>query len=226
MTSPVDPKIKQALRKKPSERTAEDLNTIYSFLHGLDILSHFREHQLRIMSSSARYERYKGNQVLFCSETIARCWYILLSGSVLMKDSMFLPPCSFGKQSGGKRGCECIILEPSEMIVVENSKDNEENILQREVPLRQSRRRFRKINQRGERQTITDNVDSSSYMSLPADLTKMHLTDNPHPQVTHVPSSQSGCSIASDSGSSSLSDIYQVKLHLFLTFPSLTLNVP
>nr|XP_048718554.1 rap guanine nucleotide exchange factor 6 isoform X12 [Caretta caretta] len=209
MTSPVDPKIKQALRKKPSERTQEDLNTIYSYLHGMDILSHLREHQLRIMSSSARYERYKGNQVLFCSETIARCWYILLSGSVLMKDSMFLPPCSFGKQSGGKRGCECIILEPSEMIVVENSKDNEENILQREVPLRQSRRRFRKINQRGERQTITDNVDASSYLSLPADLTKMHLTDNPHPQVTHVPSSQSGCSIASDSGSSSLSDIYQ-----------------
>ncbi|XP_023955947.1 rap guanine nucleotide exchange factor 6 isoform X6 [Chrysemys picta bellii] len=209
MTSPVDPKIKQALRKKPSERTQEDLNTIYSYLHGMDILSHLREHQLRIMSSSARYERYKGNQVLFCSDTIARCWYILLSGSVLMKDSMFLPPCSFGKQSGGKRGCECIILEPSEMIVVENSKDNEENILQREVPLRQSRRRFRKINQRGERQTITDNVDASSYLSLPADLTKMHLTDNPHPQVTHVPSSQSGCSIASDSGSSSLSDIYQ-----------------
>uniref|UniRef100_A0A663MRB8 Rap guanine nucleotide exchange factor 6 n=1 Tax=Athene cunicularia TaxID=194338 RepID=A0A663MRB8_ATHCN len=154
-----------------------DLNTIYSFLHGLDILSHFREHQLRIMSSSARYERYKGNQVLFCSETIARCWYILLSGSVLMKDSMFLPPCSFGKQSGGKRGCECIILEPSEMIVVENSKDNEESILQREVPLRQSRRRFRKINQRGERQTITDNVDSSSYLSVRQD-----LCENPHAQ--------------------------------------------
>ncbi|XP_040503185.1 rap guanine nucleotide exchange factor 6 isoform X8 [Gallus gallus] len=209
MSAAVEPRVKQALRKKPAERTQEDLNTIYSFLHGLDILSHFREHQLRIMSSSARYERYKGNQVLFCSETIARCWYILLSGSVLMKDSMFLPPCSFGKQSGGKRGCECIILEPSEMIVVENSKDNEESILQREVPLRQSRRRFRKINQRGERQTITDNVDASSYLSLPADLTKMHLTDNPHPQVTHVPSSQSGCSIASDSGSSSLSDIYQ-----------------
>uniref|UniRef100_A0A8B9PM26 Rap guanine nucleotide exchange factor 6 n=1 Tax=Apteryx owenii TaxID=8824 RepID=A0A8B9PM26_APTOW len=175
MTSPVEPKIKQALRKKPSERTQEDLNTIYSFLHGLDILSHFREHQLRIMSSSARYERYKGNQVLFCSETIARCWYILLSGSVLMKDSMFLPPCSFGKQSGGKRGCECIILEPSEMIVVENSKDNEENILQREVPLRQSRRRFRKINQRGERQTITDHVDSNSY--LPATESEMGDVD-------------------------------------------------
>lgn len=45
---------------------------------------------------------------------------------------------------------------------------------------------------------------------LPGDLNKMHLTDHPHQQVMHVPPSQSGCSIASDSGSSSLSDIYQV----------------
>uniref|UniRef100_A0AAY4ED80 Rap guanine nucleotide exchange factor (GEF) 6 n=1 Tax=Denticeps clupeoides TaxID=299321 RepID=A0AAY4ED80_9TELE len=36
----------------------------------------------------------------------------------------------------------------------------------------------------------------------------MHLTDHPH-QVMHMAPSQSGCSIASDSGSSSLSDIYQ-----------------
>lgn len=92
---------------------------------------------------------------------------------------------------------------------VENSKDNEDSILQREIPARQSRRRFRKINYKGERQTIIDGVDVNNYLSLPADLTKMHLTDNPHPQVTHVSSSQSGCSIASDSGSSSLSDIYQ-----------------
>uniref|UniRef100_A0A8C8J6J4 Rap guanine nucleotide exchange factor (GEF) 6 n=1 Tax=Oncorhynchus tshawytscha TaxID=74940 RepID=A0A8C8J6J4_ONCTS len=44
---------------------------------------------------------------------------------------------------------------------------------------------------------------------LPGDLNKMHLTDHPHSQGMHVPPSQSGCSIASDSGSSSLSDIYQ-----------------
>ncbi|XP_006166957.1 rap guanine nucleotide exchange factor 6 isoform X3 [Tupaia chinensis] len=209
MNSPVDPSARQALKKKPPERTPEDLNTIYSYLHGMEILSNLREHQLRLMSARARYERYSGNQILFCSETIARCWYILLSGSVLVKDSMVLPPCSFGKQFGGKRGCDCLVLEPSEMIVVENSKDNEDSILQREIPARQSRRRFRKINHNGERQTITDDADVNSYLSLPADLTKMHLTDNPHPQVTHVSSSQSGCSIASDSGSSSLSDIYQ-----------------
>ncbi|XP_029339072.1 rap guanine nucleotide exchange factor 6 isoform X8 [Mus caroli] len=209
MNSPVDPGARQALRKKPPERTPEDLNIIYSYLHGMEILSNLREHQLRLMSTRARYERYSGNQMLFCSETIARCWYILLSGSVLVKDSMVLPPCSFGKQFGGKRGCDCLVLEPSEMIVVENSKDNEDSILQREIPARQSRRRFRKINYKGERQTIIDGVDINNYLSLPADLTKMHLTDNPHPQVTHVSSSQSGCSIASDSGSSSLSDIYQ-----------------
>ncbi|XP_040827248.1 rap guanine nucleotide exchange factor 6 isoform X15 [Ochotona curzoniae] len=209
MNSPVDPGARQALKKKPPERTPEDLNTIYSYLHGMEILSNLREHQLRLMSARARYERYSGNQILFCSETIARCWYILLSGSVLVKDSMVLPPCSFGKQFGGKRGCDCLVLEPSEMIVVENSKDNEDSFLQREIPARQSRRRFRKINHKGERQTITDNVDINSYLSLPADLTKMHLTDSPHPQVTPVSSSQSACSIASDSGSSSLSDIYQ-----------------
>uniref|UniRef100_A0A665WZK7 Rap guanine nucleotide exchange factor (GEF) 6 n=1 Tax=Echeneis naucrates TaxID=173247 RepID=A0A665WZK7_ECHNA len=45
--------------------------------------------------------------------------------------------------------------------------------------------------------------------TLPADLNKMHLTDHAHQQVMHMPPSQSGCSIASDSGSSSLSDIYQ-----------------
>lgn len=49
---------------------------------------------------------------------------------------------------------------------VENSKDNEDSILQREIPARQSRRRFRKINCKGERQTITDDVDINSYLSV------------------------------------------------------------
>ncbi|KAA0709582.1 Rap guanine nucleotide exchange factor 2 [Triplophysa tibetana] len=44
---------------------------------------------------------------------------------------------------------------------------------------------------------------------LPADFSRLHLAEGIHPQVTHVSSSHSGCSITSDSGSSSLSDIYQ-----------------
>lgn len=65
MNSPVDPGARQALRKKPPERTPEDLNIIYSYLHGMEILSNLREHQLRLMSTRARYERYSGNQMLF-----------------------------------------------------------------------------------------------------------------------------------------------------------------
>lgn len=44
-------------------------------------------------------------------------------------------------------------------------------------------------------------------LQLPADFSKLHPSDSCH---THMNSSQSRSSIASDSGSSSLSDIYQV----------------
>lgn len=171
------------------------------------------------MCETVRYERHEANEVLYYPDDIGTCWYILLSGSVFIKESMFLPRSSFGKRSAGsfRRGCECIVLEPSEMIVVDYMDENEE-YFQRQASHRQSRRRFRKINQKGERQTIIDTVDPypvgkpplpRGYHTLPADFTKLHLTDSLHPQVTHVSSSHSGCSITSDSGSSSLSDIYQ-----------------
>uniref|UniRef100_A0AAX7T6C1 Rap guanine nucleotide exchange factor (GEF) 6 n=1 Tax=Astatotilapia calliptera TaxID=8154 RepID=A0AAX7T6C1_ASTCA len=118
-------------------------------------------------------------------DTIATCWYILLSGSVFVKEHMYLARCCFGKQLGGRRGCECITLEPSEMIVLNS------------YPLHPL--------------CLSSSVSPTSSLSeqLPADLNKMHLTDHAHQQVMHMPPSQSGCSIASDSGSSSLSDIYQ-----------------
>uniref|UniRef100_A0A8C6X4A6 Rap guanine nucleotide exchange factor 2 n=1 Tax=Naja naja TaxID=35670 RepID=A0A8C6X4A6_NAJNA len=202
-----------------------DLEIVYSYLHGMEALSNLREHQLRIMCETVRYERHEANEVLYYPDDIGTCWYILLSGSVFIKESMFLPRSSFGKRSAGsfRRGCECIVLEPSEMIVVDYMDENEE-YFQRQASHRQSRRRFRKINQKGERQTIIDTVDAypvgkpplprgyhteCTKQQLPADFTKLHLTDSLHPQVTHVSSSHSGCSITSDSGSSSLSDIYQ-----------------
>uniref|UniRef100_A0A673ALX7 Rap guanine nucleotide exchange factor 6 n=1 Tax=Sphaeramia orbicularis TaxID=375764 RepID=A0A673ALX7_9TELE len=132
-----------------------------------------------------------------------------LSGSVFVKEHMYLARCCFGKQLGGRRGCECITLEPSEMIVVDNGSEGDDSFLQREGSQRRSRRRFRRVNPRGERELITDGQEPAAYNTLPADLNKMHLTDHTHQQVMHVPPSQSGCSIASDSGSSSLSDIYQ-----------------
>ncbi|XP_035275205.1 rap guanine nucleotide exchange factor 2-like isoform X6 [Anguilla anguilla] len=225
MASYVDNSFRQAVMKNPAERTQQDLEIVYSYLHGMEALSNLREHQLRMMCETVRYERHEANEVLYYPDDIGTCWYILLSGSVFIKESMFLPRSSFGKRSAGslRRGCECIVLEPSEMIVVDYMDENEE-YFQRQASHRQSRRRFRKINQKGERQTIIDTVDpypvgkpplprgyhtESSKSQLPADFSKLHLADSLHPQVTHVSSSHSGCSITSDSGSSSLSDIYQ-----------------
>ncbi|XP_037835016.1 rap guanine nucleotide exchange factor 6 isoform X4 [Kryptolebias marmoratus] len=100
------------------------------------------------------------------------------------------------------------------VLQVDNGSEGDDNFLQREGSQRQSRRRFRRVNPRGERELITDGQEPAGYNTnyvnnkLPADLNKMHLTDHAHQQVTHMAPSQSGCSI-SDSGSSSLSDIYQ-----------------
>lgn len=215
MTGAMETSFKLALKKAPSLRTAEDLHTIYCHLYHMDVLSHLREHQLRSMCTSARYERHEANHILFYPDSVATCWYILLSGSVFVKEHMYLARCCFGKQLGGRRGCECITLEPSEMIVVDNGSEADDSFLQREGSQRRSRRRFRRVNPKGERELITDGQEPAAYNTdyvnnkLPADLNKMHLTDHAHQQVTHVPPSQSGCSIASDSGSSSLSDIYQ-----------------
>ncbi|XP_074528625.1 rap guanine nucleotide exchange factor 6 isoform X2 [Halichoeres trimaculatus] len=215
MTGAMETSFKLALKKPPSLRSAEDLHTIYCHLYHMDVLAHLREHQLRSMCTSARYERHEANHILFYPDSIATCWYILLSGSVFVKEHMYLARCCFGKQLGGRRGCECITLEPSEMIVVDNGSEGDDSILQREGSQRRSRRRFRRVNPRGERELITDGQEPAGYNTdyvnnqLPADLNKMHLTDHAHQQVMHMPPSQSGCSIASDSGSSSLSDIYQ-----------------
>ncbi|KTG02682.1 hypothetical protein cypCar_00011992 [Cyprinus carpio] len=160
MASYVDNSFRQAVMVNPSDRTQQDLEIVYSYLHGMEALSNLREHQLRIMCETVRYERHEANEVLYYPDDIGTCWYILLSGSVFIKESMFLPRSSFGKRSAGslRRGCECIVLEPSEMIVVDYMDENEE-YFQRQASHRQSRRRFRKINQKGERQTIIDTVE-------------------------------------------------------------------
>ncbi|XP_029375976.1 rap guanine nucleotide exchange factor 6 isoform X3 [Echeneis naucrates] len=107
-----------------------------------------------------------------------------------------------------EEGVHCVLQ-------VDNGSEGDDSFLQREGSQRRSRRRFRRVNPRGERELITDGQEPAGYNTdyvnnqLPADLNKMHLTDHAHQQVMHMPPSQSGCSIASDSGSSSLSDIYQ-----------------
>ncbi|XP_064193538.1 rap guanine nucleotide exchange factor 6 [Anguilla rostrata] len=91
MASYVDNSFRQAVMKNPAERTQQDLEIVYSYLHGMEALSNLREHQLRMMCETVRYERHEANEVLYYPDDIGTCWYILLSGSVFIKESMFLP---------------------------------------------------------------------------------------------------------------------------------------
>uniref|UniRef100_A0A8C6WLR3 Rap guanine nucleotide exchange factor (GEF) 6 n=1 Tax=Neogobius melanostomus TaxID=47308 RepID=A0A8C6WLR3_9GOBI len=126
-------------------------------------------------------------------DTIATCWYILLSGSVFVKEHMYLARCCFGKQLGGRRGCECITLEPSEMIVADDS------FLQREESQRRSRRRFRRVNPKGEREVITDGQDPSSYNTVRSEEQEMCFLCNTLKSLTTVNPSSVCCAQATES---------------------------
>ncbi|CAH1794604.1 unnamed protein product [Owenia fusiformis] len=110
-----------SLKKLTHERTSQDLDIIYSYLHGMEALTCLREPALRSLCKAVRYEFHDANQILYRQGDLSTCWYILLSGSVFIDGSMFLPRSSFGKRTAGctRRPNECLILEASEMIVVD-----------------------------------------------------------------------------------------------------------
>ncbi|XP_061196528.1 rap guanine nucleotide exchange factor 6-like isoform X13 [Saccostrea echinata] len=111
----------KCLQKFPHQRLEEDLDLVYSYLHGMEALSSLREPALRALCRTVRYEYHEANDILYCQGELSTCWYILLSGSVFIEGSMFLPRSSFGKRTPGctRRASECLILEPSEMIVID-----------------------------------------------------------------------------------------------------------
>ncbi|XP_070544204.1 rap guanine nucleotide exchange factor 6-like [Ptychodera flava] len=109
------------LQKRPEERTPQDLQYIYSQLHGMEALNSLREPALRAICKSIRYEFHDANDILYCRDDLSSSWFILLTGSVFIDGSMYLPRSSFGKRTSGsgRRGSECLILEPSEMLVID-----------------------------------------------------------------------------------------------------------
>ncbi|XP_060559631.1 rap guanine nucleotide exchange factor 6-like isoform X10 [Ruditapes philippinarum] len=121
MASYTDRHFIACLQKPPHSRTDVDLDVIYSYLHGMEALSSLREPALRALCRTVRYEYHDANDILYCQRELSTCWYILLSGSVFIEGSMFLPRSSFGKRTPGcaRRASECLILEPSEMIVID-----------------------------------------------------------------------------------------------------------
>ncbi|CAG9864686.1 unnamed protein product [Phyllotreta striolata] len=111
----------RSLAKQPTCRSLQDLQVIYYGLSGLEALQTLRDSTLRALCKVVRYEKHLANDVLYYTGELSTCWYILLSGSVFIDGSMFLPRSSFGKRTGGsaRRQNECFVLEPSEMIVID-----------------------------------------------------------------------------------------------------------
>uniref|UniRef100_A0A914ZUN1 Rap guanine nucleotide exchange factor 2 n=2 Tax=Parascaris univalens TaxID=6257 RepID=A0A914ZUN1_PARUN len=110
-----------ALSKSPVLRTDEDLRNIYVNVRRLGIFENLNDAPLRAICRTARYEHHPANFLLFRQGQVATCWYILLSGSVLIERQMYLPYSCFGKRSGlnYRRSNDCIVLQHSEMIVID-----------------------------------------------------------------------------------------------------------
>ncbi|XP_063910805.1 rap guanine nucleotide exchange factor 6 isoform X7 [Zophobas morio] len=111
----------RSLARPPACRSLQDLQVIYYGLSGLEALQTLRDSALRALCKVVRYEKHQANDVLYYTGELSTCWYILLSGSVFIDGSMFLPRSSFGKRTGGsaRRQNVCFVLEPSEMIVID-----------------------------------------------------------------------------------------------------------
>ncbi|CAF3043862.1 unnamed protein product [Rotaria sp. Silwood2] len=113
--------FRQSVAKFPSERTTQDLTIINTYLKNLEALSSLRESHIRHLCKTIRYEIHDANHVLFSRGELNTCWYILLSGSVFIESTMYLPRASFGKRTSSNqyRINECVVLEPSEMLVID-----------------------------------------------------------------------------------------------------------
>ncbi|XP_044734898.1 rap guanine nucleotide exchange factor 6 isoform X3 [Chrysoperla carnea] len=128
--SDLDPVFFRALSRPPGSRSLQDLQVIYYGLCSLEALHSYRDSELRALCKIVRLERHQANDVLYYTGELSTCWYILLSGSVFIDGSMYLPRSSFGKRSGGsaRRPNECFVLEPSEMIVIDYVDDQSRNL--------------------------------------------------------------------------------------------------
>ncbi|KAK9736135.1 Ras association (RalGDS/AF-6) domain [Popillia japonica] len=127
-----DQMFTRSLARQPACRSLQDLQVIYYGLSGLEALQTLRDSALRSLCKVVRYEKHHANDVLYYTGELSTCWYILLSGSVFIDGSMFLPRSSFGKRTGGnaRRQNECFVLETSEMIVIDYPEIEESRISQ------------------------------------------------------------------------------------------------
>ncbi|CAL8075307.1 unnamed protein product [Calicophoron daubneyi] len=121
-----DAVVIRLLSIEPQSRSAVDNATIYAFLRTIEgicargsTLAH-REAELREICQIAQHRRVPGDILLYRTGEVCDSWFILLTGSVLIESSMFLPRSCFGMRINGScfRPNDCLVLEPSDLVVI------------------------------------------------------------------------------------------------------------
>ncbi len=116
-----------ALRKAPSKRTQQEIETLQKTFKTLSSLKSCAHSELLKYATKARYEYYPANSILYKKGDDYTSWFILISGAVFSSGSIFYPPACFGqepKAPGGasKRPLQCYTVEPSELIVIDTER--------------------------------------------------------------------------------------------------------
>ncbi|CAI2731318.1 unnamed protein product [Schistosoma spindalis] len=111
----------------PAHRSPQENAFIFGYLRTIEGLnlsgpsSAYRDDELRAISRYARYRRVPGDMLLYHTGEWCDSWFILISGSVLIESSMFLPRSYFGTRTNGNfyRRNDCLVLEPSDLVVID-----------------------------------------------------------------------------------------------------------
>uniref|UniRef100_A0A5K4FE73 Rap guanine nucleotide exchange factor 2 n=1 Tax=Schistosoma mansoni TaxID=6183 RepID=A0A5K4FE73_SCHMA len=109
----------------PAHRSPQENALIFGYLRTIEGLnlsgpsSTYRDNELRAISRYARYRRVPGDMLLYHAGEWCDSWFILISGSVLIESSMFLPRSYFGTRTNGNfyRRNDCLVLEPSDLVI-------------------------------------------------------------------------------------------------------------
>ncbi|CAA93100.2 Rap guanine nucleotide exchange factor [Caenorhabditis elegans] len=133
-----DARFYESLIKPPHLRTPDDIRNVYEQLRQLDTFSNLFIGPLKALCKTARYERHPAQYILFRDGDVARSWYILLSGSVFIENQIYMPYGCFGKRTGQnhRRTHNCLLLQESEMIVIDYPTEPQSNGMSPRTPPR------------------------------------------------------------------------------------------
>ena len=80
----------------PNRRTKQHLQLIFDRLRAVQSLAKLRDTELKKACAASKYRFAEKNSKIYRKGEVVQGWFVLLSGSVFVNSSMFLPLISFG----------------------------------------------------------------------------------------------------------------------------------